>query len=127
MAANPVVRLLPKSLRSVCALLLHGLSRQEIQFALNLTDTALRRRLSDLRKAVSVGLESSTDPPRMLQQSEPREPSADVGLMRQALIRWLRIGSGVGLSDPDGHLIVATFPNLTKSPSQTRRPRQQKG
>jgi RNA polymerase sigma-70 factor (ECF subfamily) len=109
---------LPRSLRSTCALVLHGLSRDEIRFALGLTDTALRKRLSDLKKSV---------PPQFLDHGRPIEPELDVGLIRQALSRWVRIASGVGLSDPDGHLIVANFPDFPKHPSQKPPRRQQKG
>ena len=101
---------LPPSLRRVMTLILHGLDRDEIRQVLDLADTALRQRLSALKRRLS----GST----LWQLREPFQVwlmarnSADAGLQRAALARGpARVpGFRMGVSDPDGHLLSIHVP-----------------
>lgn len=101
---------LPPSLRRVMTLILHGLDRDEIRQVLDLADTALRQRLSALKRRLS----GST----LWQLREPFQGwlaarnSADAGLQRAALARGpARVpGFRMGVSDPDGHLLGIHVP-----------------
>lgn len=103
---------LPKALRVVAALVLTGHNRREIAYLLKLPDTALRQRISALKRhMVARGL------------AAPRELSGlhldlAYGRIRDALLPTLLLHGGRFAShDPDGHLFLVR-------PSQTGMPRQ---
>ncbi|WP_354039981.1 sigma factor [Devosia sp. UYZn731] len=92
---------LPPALKAVAALTLSGHNRREIAYLLGLTDTALRRRISDLRRRVVLaGLALPADLPGL---------SLDLayGKIRDALLPSLQQHGGLFAShDPDGHLFI---------------------
>jgi DNA-directed RNA polymerase specialized sigma24 family protein len=105
----PDLSQLPISLQAVGNLVMANLDRNEIRAALGISDDALRRRLADLRRHIekhSLSFEAFESTIRAHQQLAPE----DVGLIRQALLQWLKHGSGtqnaVATVDPDGHLIA---------------------
>ncbi len=92
---------LPKSLRVIAALVLTGHNRREIAYLLNLPDTALRQRISALKRhLVAKGL------------AAPEELSGlhldlAYGRIRDVLLPALiRHGGSFASHDPDGHLFV---------------------
>lgn len=103
---------LPPSLRSVAALALAGQTRREIAYLLALTDTALRQRLSALRRELgSRGVAMPAGLPGL-------GGTLDYGRIRDALLPMLlRQGGMIAAHDPDGHLFVIRG-------SQNRAPRQ---
>lgn len=108
-----IVAALPPSLRIVAMLLLTGHSRSEIAYLLALSGTALRQRLTGLRRA--LGARGIVLPP------EAPGLSLDLayGRIRDALLPMLVARGGAFAShDPDGHLFVVRR-------SQTPHPRQQ--
>lgn len=108
-AVNAVAALSP-ALRVTALLALAGHTRQEIGWLLNLSDEALRQRISQLKRALA--------------RQGPRDgsgPDGDLafGRIRRALLSPARRQSAFLAShDPDGHLFV-----LSRSHSPT--PRQQ--
>jgi RNA polymerase sigma-70 factor (ECF subfamily) len=104
---------LPPSLKAVAALTLSGHTRREIAWLLDLTDVALRQRLTALkRRVVQAGLALPADLPGL---------SLDLayGRIRDALLpSLLRHGGLFASHDPDGHLFIVAR-------SQKREPRQQ--
>ncbi|WP_299744863.1 sigma-70 family RNA polymerase sigma factor [Devosia sp.] len=92
---------LPPALKAVAALTLSGHNRREIAYLLNLTDAALRQRISDLRRRVVLaGLALPADLPGL---------SLDLayGKIRDALLpSLLRHGGMFASHDPDGHLFI---------------------
>lgn len=105
---------LPRALRQVAALALHGMTRAEIAWALRLNDAALRQRISGLRKALSRWMASAPPTPAV-------RPLAS-GRMRQSLLDVVRRRGALGTHDPDGHLIAI---REIGSASRPRAPRQQ--
>jgi len=106
---------LPKSARTVAALALSGMTRDEIRYVLNLSDDAYRQRLSVVRKAWH---KQSLLPPR---DPEPADaPDLDFGLIRQALLDPARRRQAIGAHDPDGNLFLF-------SSSQNATPREPQG
>lgn len=100
---------LPPSLRLTALLALSGHTRQEIGWLLNLTDTALRQRISQLKRALDAA-----PPP----DAHPAGPLA-FGRIRRALLGPARrTDAFLASHDPDGHLFVV-------SRSQNRGRRQQ--
>lgn len=101
---------LPRSLRVVAALASADLCAAEIQWLLGLSNTALRQRLTALRRAVRAEAEPPT-----LTTSEPQlsfaGPRAQLlaGLKRQDV-------RGVLTHDPDGHAIFLRIAPHTKGP-----------
>jgi RNA polymerase sigma-70 factor (ECF subfamily) len=91
---------LPRSLRVVAALASADLCAAEIRWLLRLSDTALRQRLTALRRAVRA----EGDPPT---QAAP-EPQLTFGGPRAQLLAGLRRQHGrvVATHDPDGHVIL---------------------
>ncbi|HEY0715647.1 MAG TPA: transcriptional regulator [Polyangia bacterium] len=89
---------LPHSLRAVAALASADLCAAEIRWLLGISDTALRQRLSALRRAVRAQAESPTLP-------APAPPT--FGIHRSRLLADLRRQPGAALAtqDPDGHPI----------------------
>jgi RNA polymerase sigma-70 factor (ECF subfamily) len=115
---------LPRSARAVAVLALSGMRREEIVSALNLAPTAFRQRLSTIRCA----WENLPDDQRpSIFEDAPTHPRPDpefeLGLIRRALLAAVKWSQGLGVHDPDGHLIV-----IDRHPSsQTGRARQRKG
>lgn len=92
---------LPPSLRAVAALTLSGHNRREIAFLLDLSDTALRQRISALRRrVVQAGLAAPADLPGL-------NLDLAYGRIRDALLpSLLRHGGLFASHDPDGHLFI---------------------
>ena len=92
---------LPPSLKSVAALALAGQTRREIAYLLGLTDTALRQRLTALRRAFAArGIAMPDGLPGL-------GGSLHYGRIRDALLPMLiRQGGMIAAHDPDGHLFV---------------------
>jgi hypothetical protein len=92
---------LPPSLRAVAALALAGQTRREIAYLLRLTDTALRQRLTALRRALAE--RGATMPDGL----PGLGGTLDYGRIRDALLPMLlRQGGMIAAHDPDGHLFV---------------------
>lgn len=91
---------LPRSLRAVAVLASADLCAAEIRWLLGLSDTALRKRLSELRRAVRSAAELPTRP--------APEPPFSFGARRAQLLAILRgqQGPAVATHDPDGHTIL---------------------
>jgi len=99
---------LPRSARSVLALALHGLTRDEICAVLDLSATAFRQRLVTLRRGLGR-LPDDLQREALALAYARRLSRADdlaLGLIRRALLARLRVAPGVGTHDPDGHLLV---------------------
>ena len=95
---------LPRSSRHVLALALHGLGRREIVAVLGLSDAAFRQRLVALRKAMGkmpAGLRHE-----LLARGATHAAHSASGPNGQALLGAAPTTSGLGTSDPDGHLLV---------------------
>lgn len=94
---------LPASLRAVAALTLSGHTRREIAWLLDLSDMALRQRITALRRrVVKAGLALPDDLPGL---------SLDLayGRIREALLPGLlRHGGMFASHDPDGHLFIVS-------------------
>lgn len=92
---------LPPALKALAALVLTGHNRREIAYLLGLEDTALRQRVSQLRKRfTAAGIEMPAGMPGL---------SLDLayGRIRDALLpALLRHGGILASHDPDGHLFV---------------------
>jgi RNA polymerase sigma-70 factor (ECF subfamily) len=91
---------LPRSLRAVAALASADLCAAEIRWLLGLSSTALRQRLSELRRAVRAAAEAPTLP--------AAEPTLSFGANRASLLAVLRRQDAPALAthDPDGHAIL---------------------
>jgi DNA-directed RNA polymerase specialized sigma24 family protein len=101
---------LPRSLRVIAALASADLCAAEIRWLLGLTDTALRQRLSALRRRVR----SAAEPPRL---PAPAPPMA-FGARRALLLAGLRRQRSPALAthDPDGHVILLRMPAHKERP-----------
>lgn len=117
-AGNPapigdIIGDLPPALRSLAALVLTGHNRREIAFLLDLPDTALRQRVTALKRIlVARGVAAP---------NELSGLSLDLayGRIRDALLPALhRHGGAFASHDPDGHIFLVR-------PSQNPTPRQQ--
>lgn len=96
----------PSAQRQIIHLLLAGLNRAEIRQTLNVTDMALRQRLTALRaslRALPAPLASGVMAAAL---RRPSDPNLELGLMRRALKAELLRAGGIGIHDPDGHLMV---------------------
>ncbi|WP_377595554.1 RNA polymerase sigma factor [Microbulbifer halophilus] len=92
---------LPLSLRAVARLVLSGHTRGEISYLLGVSDTALRQRITALRRKLAQM--DSTRPSDFSGLSQP----LPYGRFRRALRRALaRRGGRLGTHDPDGHLLL---------------------
>jgi RNA polymerase sigma-70 factor (ECF subfamily) len=99
---------LPRSLRIVATLASADLCAAEIRWVLRLSDTALRQRLSALRRAVRAEPESPTLP--------APEPGLSFAGHRAQLLAALRRQRGQALAthDPDGHpILLCVLPHKT--------------
>ena len=97
---------LPRSLRMVATMASADLCAAEIRWLLGLSDTALRQRLSALRRAVRAEAEPPTRP--------APEPQVSFGAHRAQLLAGLRLlqgqrGRTVATHDPDGHAILLSI------------------
>lgn len=99
---------LPRSARSVLALALHGLSRDEICAVLNLSATAFRQRLVTLRKGLGQVPDAFQREALALAYARRQSRADDLalGLIRRALLASSSVAPGLGTHDPDGHLFV---------------------
>lgn len=94
---------LPRGLRTTALLVVTGHTKPEIAWLLDLSDVALRQRISELkRRCLQLGLRGAIGG-RALQGDLP------FGLLRRALIGVLRLAATeIGTHDPDGHLFVVS-------------------
>jgi DNA-directed RNA polymerase specialized sigma24 family protein len=102
---------LPPSLRVVARLASADLCAKEIEWLLELNNTALRQRLTALRRAVLAETESPTRP--------VSGAPLTFGATRAQLLNSLRRQPGRVLAthDPDGHpLLFRVVPHKTKAP-----------
>jgi DNA-directed RNA polymerase specialized sigma24 family protein len=103
-----LIRNLPKALRQVVVLALHGLNAEEIRYLLGIAPTAFRQRLTAIRK--SLGKLSEQQSREALAIAYVREPKRSVelqlGLIRRALKAALHGGQCIGTHDLDGHLMI---------------------
>jgi RNA polymerase sigma-70 factor (ECF subfamily) len=92
---------LPKALRVIAALVLTGHNRREIAYLLNLPDTALRQRISALKRhLVARGLAAP-------QELSGLHLDLAYGRIRDVLLpALLRHGGSFASHDPDGHLFL---------------------
>jgi RNA polymerase sigma-70 factor (ECF subfamily) len=95
---------LPRSLRSVATLASADLCAVEVRWLLQLSDTALRQRLSALRRV----LKEHEAPPTV----PAAEPSGSFGAQRAQVVALLRRrgGRAVATRDPDGHVLFLKVP-----------------
>ncbi len=96
---HPAVDSLPPALRRVALLALSGHDRKEVAWLLGISDAALRRRISDLRKRLSA---------YDLPDTSREVSDLPLGLIRRALLPAVTRAGAPGVSDPDGHLILLT-------------------
>lgn len=92
---------LPRSLRAVATLVSADLGAAEIRWLLQLTDTALRQRLSALRRALRA--HGRDEPPTIPAPG----PKWCFGSQRAQLLAHLRRQGGRAMAthDPDGHVL----------------------
>ena len=97
---------LPPSLKAVAALALTGHSKREIAFLLDLPETALRQRLSTLRRTLAArGISMPATTPGL-------NLDLQYGRIRDALLPLLLAQKGtIASHDPDGHLFVVRRPH----------------
>lgn len=101
------VRSLTPSLRGVAALALTGHTRAEIQSALAISDTALRQRLTALKRAAQAGGVRPSVFAALL-------PALPHGRLRRGLPGPVaRRKAAFGTYDPDGNLLIFRTPALT--------------
>ncbi len=110
---------LPASLRQLALFLSADLQKREIAALLDLSDAALRQRLSGLRARVRAWGDPREDAERPEAEGPPRGP------LRAALVSGARRlpGFKLGFHDPDGHLLAVSVDSC----SQSRAPRQHAG
>lgn len=98
-AGLPDVSGLPRSLRLVALLAFAGATRPEIAWLLGLSDTALRQRISQLKRALA-GLPQT-------KEAQALQGALPYGVLRRSMIdRLKRRGGFLASHDPDGHLFV---------------------
>lgn len=109
--ATAIATLSP-ALRVTALLALSGHTRREIGWLLNLSDEALRQRISQLKRALAgAGSAASGDPTGALA----------FGRIRRALLGPTRRPQAFLAShDPDGHLFVVSRSQISASRQQTR-------
>lgn len=97
------VATLPPALRTTALLVVSGHTKAEIAWLLDLSETAFRKRISEIRQRWRrSGLGALPDDGAL-------QGELAFGLLRQALIRRVRSdGAALGTHDPDGHLIVVS-------------------
>lgn len=109
--ATEIAALSP-ALRITALLALSGHTRQEIGWLLNLSDDALRQRISQLKRALAnAGAAANADPTGALA----------FGRIRRALLGPARRENAFLAShDPDGHLFVVSRSQISAPRQQTR-------
>lgn len=125
-AGLPDVSALPRSLRLVALLAFAGATRPEIAWLLGLSDTALRQRISQLKRALD-GLPEGEGGPAL-------QGALPFGALRRSMVERLKARGGFLAShDPDGHLFViassqkpATRQQQGEPPEKGRHPCSQK-
>jgi RNA polymerase sigma-70 factor (ECF subfamily) len=125
--ALKLVRSLPPATRAVATLALHGMTRREIAFVLDLSDAALRQRLATLKRRWAGVSESAREDAVQCIRDRRRSigQEMELGQVRRALLALVREVPGIGTHDPDGHLIMFEKPAPPPSPpSRSRRSRQ---
>jgi hypothetical protein len=100
---SAVLPKLPKSARIVAVLVAHGMTRQEIVCALEITDASFRQRLAVLRRIL---LENWSELTFDGVAASPRFQELELGPIRHMLFAALQRRPGIGTHDPDGHLII---------------------
>ena len=114
-AGLPDVSGLPRSLRLVALLAFAGATRPEIAWLLGLTDTALRQRISQLKRALACLPE--TDGAQALQGALP------YGALRRSMVERLkRRGGFLASHDPDGHFFVLASSQIPDARQQDNEP-----
>lgn len=100
---------LPPSLRRLANLAIADLTRPELAYLLDITDTALRQRLTALRRAIGHASEAT--------QPAGATSALATGPLRKALLPTVRRARGmaVGTHDPDGHFLVFTEKSASRS------------
>jgi len=102
---------LPPSLRLTALLALSGHTRKEIGWLLKLSDTALRQRISQLKRALDTA---------PMPSANPSGPLA-FGRIRRALLGPVRRDNAFLAShDPDGHLFVVSRSQMPAARQRTR-------
>lgn len=110
-AARPELAHLSPALRVTALLALSGHTRQEIGWLLNLSDTALRQRISQLKRALDAVPAPDAGPTGALA----------FGRIRRALLGPARRPEAFLAShDPDGHLFVVSRSQISNPRQQTR-------
>jgi RNA polymerase sigma factor (sigma-70 family) len=104
----PFIRALPRALRQVLVLALHGLETREIRWLLRLSPTAFRQRLTGLRKAIARWPEAAIVSAEAALANPDWRCQTDLatGLMRPSLRAAMSVSSVLGTHDPDGHLLL---------------------
>ena len=109
--ATPELAHLSPALRVTALLALSGHTRQEIGWLLNLSDTALRQRISQLKRALDHAPAPDAGPTGALA----------FGRIRRALLGPTRRPEAFLAShDPDGHLFVVSRSQISAPRQQTR-------
>ena len=107
---NPGLPPLSPALKVTALLALSGHTRQEIGWLLNLSDAALRQRVSQLRRALAKAEPAGGDPSGALA----------FGRIRQALLApGRRNNAFLASHDPDGHLFVVSRSQIPVLRQQT--------
>jgi RNA polymerase sigma-70 factor (ECF subfamily) len=108
---TPELAHLSPALRVTALLALSGHTRQEIGWLLNLSDAALRQRISQLKRALDTA---------PMPDADPSGPLA-FGRIRRALLGPTRRPDAILAShDPDGHLFVVSRSQISTPRQQTR-------
>lgn len=116
-ALDEIVEGLPPSLRSVAALALAGQTRPEIAYLLDLPDTALRQRVSSLKRHFACrGLGAPEATPALTLD-------LDYGRIR-GVLKPLVVGREAAFAahDPDGHLFLVRRAHKTPPEGNTGAP-----
>lgn len=108
-------RLSPRQ-RQLFALIAHGLNRDEIRWILNINDNTLRQRIHALSQNLKPLAPEQRHQLLALAYHSRQRPDAplDLGPIRRQLrqaLRHTRNETQLGLSDPDGHLLIVDCPD----------------
>jgi DNA-directed RNA polymerase specialized sigma24 family protein len=115
-----MIRQLPRSARIVATLALHGMKREEIAYVLDLSPTALRQRLTTIRRAwKNVSADVCSD--GSITTDTTIGQDLELGLLRRSLLAIVQQRSGLGFHDPDGHLIIVEKNSSSQSPVRRQR------
>lgn len=116
-----VLAALPAALRRVAQLALSGHDRHEIAWLLGLRSDTLRQRIASLRQRLRVLdrdlVAFAVDANRPISNSGVDPLPWTLDLLRRALLPVARFSQGVGVADPDGHLMVLSGSMNRKFPA----------